>query len=123
MSYHAGPGADHQDRPREENAMTNTTAESFTSPPKMALGYRLVWTLLGWGFDRQDGFSLADAFLQDVPLSKRDIWWKDGTLNVRMKRSKLEVSIEPRHIVRMVRLVKGVLLLTVAFAAGWWLRG
>jgi hypothetical protein len=53
--------------------MTHTTTqalranESFTSPPKMPLGYRLAWRLLGWGFEREDGFWIADAYLQDVP--------------------------------------------------------
>ena len=36
-----------------------------------------------------------------------------------MKRSKLEVSIEPRHIVRMVWLVKGVVLIAASVGLGW----
>jgi hypothetical protein len=104
--------------------MTHTTADSSpVSFNKLPLSYRLPWRLLGWGFDREDGFWFADAFLQDMPLSKRDLWWKDGTLNVRMKRSKLEVSIEPRHIVRMIGLVKVVTLIAASVGLGWWLRG
>src|SRR6202044_669188 len=96
--------------------MTDTAAQasSPTSFTKMPMGYHLAWRLLGWGFERADGFWIADAYLQDIPLSKRDIWWKGGTLNVRMKRSKLEVSIEPRHIVRMVWLGKGVVLIAAS---------
>ena len=111
--------------------MTHTTADSSPATfvegaqrPKMPLGYRLAWRLLGWGFERADGFWIADAYLQDMPYrSERDIWWKDGTLNVRMRRSKLEVIIEPRHIVRMVRLVKVVTLIAASVGLGWWLRG
>jgi hypothetical protein len=99
--------------------MTYTTADNS----KMPLGYRLAWRLLGWGFEREDGFWIADAYLQDVPYhAERHIWWKDGTLNVWL-RSKLEVSIEPRHVARMVRLVKVATLIAVAFAGGWWLKG
>jgi hypothetical protein len=85
-------------------------------PPVCPLGHRLAWKLLGWGFGREDGFWIADAFLQDEPhCSKRDIWWKDGTLNVRMRRSRLEISVEPRHIGRMVWLMA----VSAVFAAGW----
>jgi len=104
--------------------MTHTTAESFATPPKMPLGYRIAWTLLGWGFERENGFWIADAYLQDMPYRpERDIWWKDGTLNVWLRRSKLEVSIEPRHIVRMIGAVKAGLLIVASVGLGWWLRG
>jgi hypothetical protein len=111
--------------------MTHTTADSspasFTEGaqrPKMPLGYHLAWRLLGWGFKREDGFWIADAYLQDIPYhSERHIWWKDGTLNVWLRRSKLEVSIEPRHVARMWWLVRVGLLIAASVAAGWWLRG
>jgi hypothetical protein len=111
--------------------MTHATADSspasFTKGaqrPKMPLGYRLAWTLLGWGFEREDGFWIADAYLQDIPYcSERHIWWKDGTLNVWLRRSKLEISIEPRHVVRMIGLVKVVTLIAASVGLGWWLRG
>ena len=48
--------------------MTHTTADNSPASfvegaqrPKMPLGYRLAWTLLGWGFERADGFWFADA--------------------------------------------------------------
>jgi hypothetical protein len=116
--------------------MTHTTADNSPAPftkgaqrPKMPLGYRLAWRLLGWGFEREDGFWIADAYLQDIPYcsqatpSKRAIWWEDGTLNVWLRRGKLEVSIEPRHVVRMVWLMKVVTLIAASIGLGWWLRG
>ena len=38
-------------------------------------------------------------------------------------RSKLEVSIESRHVVRMIGLVKGVALIAASVGFGWRLRG
>jgi hypothetical protein len=88
-------------------------------PPVYPLSYRLAWKLLGWGFAREDGFWIADAYLQDMPLSKRDIWWGNRTLNVRLRRSKLEISVEPRHIARMVGVVKVGVLIAASVGLGW----
>jgi hypothetical protein len=103
--------------------MTPITAESFTSPPRTPLAYRLAWKLLGWGFGRDSGFWIADAYLSFEPRSAWEVERTDGTLAVWLGRSRLEISVEPRHIVRMIGLVKVGLLLTAAVAGGWWLRG
>jgi hypothetical protein len=132
MRYQAGPGVGQSKvrrtkGPRHQGGriMMHITADSSpVSFTKMPLGYRLAWTLLGWGFDREDGFWFADAFLQDMPYRlERDIWWSEGTLDVRMRWSMLEISIEPRHIVRMVGVVKAGLLIAASVGLGWWLRG
>jgi hypothetical protein len=106
--------------------MTHTTADnSPVSFATMPLGYRLAYWLLGWGFDREDGFWFVDALLQDMPHRlERDIWWDADTLHVRMRRSKLEISIEPRHIVRMISVVKVALLVAagVVWRRALWLR-
>jgi hypothetical protein len=37
--------------------------------PSLPLSYRLAWKLLGWGFGRQDGFWITDAYLSLEPVA------------------------------------------------------